>query len=237
MGSYGIGPARIVAAAIEQGADERGIVWPPSIAPWQVHLVALGKDGEPERETADGLYEELRAGGTEVLYDDRDAGPGEKLTDAELGSFFESATAAAGDGVEAKAIANWVTGDLVALAREAELEPTATAATPEALAALVGLVTAGSVNRGGAREVLAVLVRDGGEPAAIVERLDLGASDSGELEAIVEQAIGDQPDAAAKVKAGEGKAIGAIVGAVMRETRGKADGGEVTRLIRAKLGL
>jgi aspartyl-tRNA(Asn)/glutamyl-tRNA(Gln) amidotransferase subunit B len=157
--------------------------------------------------------------------------------DAELGSFFESATAAAGDGVEAKAIANWVTGDLVALAREAELEPTATAATPEALAALVGLVTAGSVNRGGAREVLAVLVRDGGEPAAIVERLDLGASDSGELEAIVEQAIGDQPDAAAKVKAGEGKAIGAIVGAVMRETRGKADGGEVTLLIRAKLGL
>ena len=157
--------------------------------------------------------------------------------DAELGSFFESATAAAGDDVEAKAIANWVTGDLVALAREAELEPTATAATPEALAALVGLVTGGSVNRGGAREVLAVLVRDGGEPAAIVERLDLGASDSGELEAIVEQAIADQPDAAAKVKAGEGKAIGAIVGAVMRETRGKADGGEVTRLIRAKLGL
>jgi aspartyl-tRNA(Asn)/glutamyl-tRNA(Gln) amidotransferase subunit B len=157
--------------------------------------------------------------------------------DAELGSFFESATAAAGDGVEAKAIANWVTGDLVALAREAELEPTATGATPEALAALVGLVTAGSVNRGGAREVLAVLVRDGGEPAAIVERLDLGASDSGELEAIVEQAIADQPDAAAKVKAGEGKAIGAIVGAVMRETRGKADGGEVTLLIRAKLGL
>jgi aspartyl-tRNA(Asn)/glutamyl-tRNA(Gln) amidotransferase subunit B len=157
--------------------------------------------------------------------------------DAELGSFFESATAAAGDDVEAKAIANWVTGDLVALAREAELEPTATAATPEALAALVGLVTAGSVNRGGAREVLAVLVRDGGEPAAIVERLDLGASDSGELEAIVEQAIADQPDAAAKVKAGEGKAIGAIVGAVMRETRGKADGGEVTLLIRAKLGL
>ena len=46
MGSYGIGPARIVAAAIEQGADEQGIVWPRSIAPWQVHLVALGKAGE-----------------------------------------------------------------------------------------------------------------------------------------------------------------------------------------------
>jgi prolyl-tRNA synthetase len=84
MGSYGIGPARIVAAAIEQGADERGIVWPASIAPWQAHLVSLAKAGEEEREAADRLYEELVAGGVEVLYDDRDAGPGEKLTDAEL---------------------------------------------------------------------------------------------------------------------------------------------------------
>jgi prolyl-tRNA synthetase len=84
MGSYGIGPARIVAAAIEQGADERGIVWPASLAPWQVQLVSLAKAGEAEREAADGLYEALREGGAEVLYDDRDAGPGEKLTDAEL---------------------------------------------------------------------------------------------------------------------------------------------------------
>jgi prolyl-tRNA synthetase len=84
MGSYGLGPARIVAAAIEQRADERGIVWPKALAPWQVHLVSLAKAGEPEREAADRLYEELRASGAEVLYDDRDAGPGQKLTDAEL---------------------------------------------------------------------------------------------------------------------------------------------------------
>jgi prolyl-tRNA synthetase len=84
MGSYGIGPARILAAAIEQGADERGIVWPLAIAPWQVHLVSLAKAGEPEREAAEQLYEQLLAEGLEVLYDDRDAGPGEKLTDAEL---------------------------------------------------------------------------------------------------------------------------------------------------------
>ncbi|HET7588656.1 MAG TPA: proline--tRNA ligase [Solirubrobacterales bacterium] len=84
MGSYGIGPARIVAAAIEQRADERGIVWPRAISPWQIHLVSLAKAGEPEREAADRLYEELEAAGAEVLYDDRDAGPGEKLTDAEL---------------------------------------------------------------------------------------------------------------------------------------------------------
>ncbi len=84
MGCYGIGPARIIAAAIEQGADGRGIVWPEAIAPWQVHLVSLAKAGEPERAAAEGIYEELREAGAEVLFDDRDAGPGEKLTDAEL---------------------------------------------------------------------------------------------------------------------------------------------------------
>jgi prolyl-tRNA synthetase len=84
MGSYGIGPARIVAASIEQRADERGIVWPRSIAPWSIHLVSLAKSGEPERDAADRLYEELQSAGAEVLYDDRDAGTGEKLTDAEL---------------------------------------------------------------------------------------------------------------------------------------------------------
>ncbi len=62
MGSYGIGPARDVAAAIEQRADEKGIVWPRSLAPWQVHLVALGKAGEPTIEAADRLYEELERG-------------------------------------------------------------------------------------------------------------------------------------------------------------------------------
>jgi prolyl-tRNA synthetase len=84
MGSYGIGPARIVAAAIEQRADERGIVWPRALAPWDIHLVSLAKAGEAEREAAERLYEELRDGGVEVLYDERDAGPGQKLTDAEL---------------------------------------------------------------------------------------------------------------------------------------------------------
>ena len=84
MGCYGIGPARIVAAAIEQGADERGIVWGPGLAPWGIHLVSLAKEGEPEREAADKLYEELREAGAEVVYDDRAIGAGGKLTDAEL---------------------------------------------------------------------------------------------------------------------------------------------------------
>jgi prolyl-tRNA synthetase len=84
MACYGIGPARIVAAAVEQFADEHGISWPKALAPFAVHLVALGKPGTPERGTADGLYATLLAGGVEVLYDDRDLGPGEKFAEAEL---------------------------------------------------------------------------------------------------------------------------------------------------------
>jgi prolyl-tRNA synthetase len=85
MGSYGIGPARIAAAAVEQTADERGIAWPRSLAPFDIELVGLGKAGTEERALADDLYAQLGAAGAEVLYDDRDgAGPGEKFADAEL---------------------------------------------------------------------------------------------------------------------------------------------------------
>jgi prolyl-tRNA synthetase len=84
MGSYGIGPARIAAAAVEQGADEHGIAWPRSLAPFDVELVGLGKPGSEERALADALYEDLRGAGLDVLYDDRDLGPGGKFADAEL---------------------------------------------------------------------------------------------------------------------------------------------------------
>ena len=84
MGSYGIGPARIAAAAVEQFADERGIAWPRAIAPWDVELVVLGKGETPEREAAEQLYADLQEAGVDVLFDDRDAGPGAKFADAEL---------------------------------------------------------------------------------------------------------------------------------------------------------
>ena len=84
MGSYGIGPARIVAAAVEQFADEHGISWPRALAPFAVHLVGIGKAGTSEREAAERLYETLAGGGLEVLYDNREIGPGEKFADAEL---------------------------------------------------------------------------------------------------------------------------------------------------------
>jgi prolyl-tRNA synthetase len=84
MGSYGIGPARIAAAAVEQFADEQGISWPRSIAPWDVHVVTAGKPGTEEAKAAEELYARLRAIGLDVLLDDRAAGAGEKFADAEL---------------------------------------------------------------------------------------------------------------------------------------------------------
>jgi prolyl-tRNA synthetase len=84
MGCYGFGPARAAAAAVEQYADEHGISWPRSMAPFDAELVVIGSPGTDERAFADGLYEELQALGLETLYDERDAGPGEKFADAEL---------------------------------------------------------------------------------------------------------------------------------------------------------
>ena len=85
MGSYGIGPARTAAAVVEQSHDEAGIVWPKSVAPFDVHLVLIGEPGSPQAELADRLVDELGEAGLEVLYDDREGmSPGEKFVEAEL---------------------------------------------------------------------------------------------------------------------------------------------------------
>jgi prolyl-tRNA synthetase len=85
MGCYGIGVTRIVAAAIEQNHDERGIIWPDPIAPFNVVLVPLNLDkSEAVRAASEALYAQFCAAGIEVLYDDRDARPGVKFADAEL---------------------------------------------------------------------------------------------------------------------------------------------------------
>jgi prolyl-tRNA synthetase len=85
MGCYGIGVTRIVAAAIEQNHDERGIIWPEPLAPFLVVLVPINAQKSYRvREVADKLYADLTAAGIEVLYDDRDARPGVKFADAEL---------------------------------------------------------------------------------------------------------------------------------------------------------
>jgi aspartyl-tRNA(Asn)/glutamyl-tRNA(Gln) amidotransferase subunit B len=152
----------------------------------------------------------------------------------ELAAYFERALQA--DDAHPQALANWLSGELVA--RLGDEDPAASKVAPEALARLVALVRAKQVTSGAAKQVLDALVAEGGDPEAIVEAQGLGALGGGdELAGIVARALESDPDAVAKLKAGNMKAIGPIVGFVMRETKGRADGGEVNRLVREQLGL
>jgi aspartyl-tRNA(Asn)/glutamyl-tRNA(Gln) amidotransferase subunit B len=154
----------------------------------------------------------------------------------ELGDYYERALASNG-GVDPVTLANWIPPLVERIG--SDTDPGATKVTPSSLAALAKLVSDKAISRDAAREVLTLLVAEGGEPAAIVEREGLGAisaADAG-LAAIVAAAIGAHADAAEKVRQGNEKAIGPIVGHVMRETKGRADGGEIRRLVREQLGL
>jgi aspartyl-tRNA(Asn)/glutamyl-tRNA(Gln) amidotransferase subunit B len=165
---------------------------------------------------------------------------------SELGDYFEAALVAVGeDAPPAQALANWITGDLVTRLGDGEdaaagssADPSRSNVRPEALASLVAMVAARRVSSGAGRRVLDVLVAEGGEPEAIVAAEGLAAmDDAGELEAIVAAALAANADAAERVRQGNPKAIGPIVGHVMRETKGRADGTEVSRLINRKLGI
>jgi aspartyl-tRNA(Asn)/glutamyl-tRNA(Gln) amidotransferase subunit B len=156
---------------------------------------------------------------------------------AELGDFYEAALSesqAGGDGAGARSLANWTTNELTA--RIGDADPAATKLEPKAFSRLVEMVGAKEISASAGRDVLDLLVSEGGDPAALVEAKGLGRAGEDELEAIVERAIADNPDAVEKIRAGKGQAVGAIVGAVMRETKGRADGGEVQRMIRERLG-
>ncbi len=154
----------------------------------------------------------------------------------EVGDFFEAALGAGADPApEPQQLANWVVVELLGRLDGVE-DPASSNVTPAALAALVGLVGAKRVTVGAGRTVLERLIAGGGDPAAIVEAEGLAAMDGGdELAAIVAAALEANPDAAQRVKEGNAKAIGPIVGHVMRETRGRADGTEVSRLIAEQL--
>jgi len=151
---------------------------------------------------------------------------------ADLSDFFEKARQEA----DARPLANWLGDDVV---REVgDGDPAQTRLTPSALAGLVMMVRDREVSRDGARQVLSRLVAEGGDPRAVVEAEGLGAVGGEDaLLPAVRAALEAQPDVAAKIRAGQTKAIGAIIGHVMRETKGRADGGEVTRFVRAELGL
>jgi aspartyl-tRNA(Asn)/glutamyl-tRNA(Gln) amidotransferase subunit B len=157
---------------------------------------------------------------------------------ADLGDYFEQALAGRVEPTApAQLLANWVIVELAPRLRDGE-EAGGSKVTPAALALLCGVLADGYVSVGAARQVLDRLAAEGGDPMVIIEAEDLAApAGSDGLLEVVEAAIGANEDAAERVKGGNAKAIGPIVGYVMRETKGRADGGEVTRLVHEQLGI
>jgi aspartyl-tRNA(Asn)/glutamyl-tRNA(Gln) amidotransferase subunit B len=155
----------------------------------------------------------------------------------ELADFYEEALEGNGSHPpEPVPLANWVTNELTA--RLGDEDPQESNVSPAALAQLVGLVATKKVTNAGAKLVLDKLVEQGGDPAAIVESEGLGAmEDSGELDGAIDAALAANPDIAERLRSGDMKPMGVIIGHVMRETKGRADGGEVTSRVRSKLGL
>jgi aspartyl-tRNA(Asn)/glutamyl-tRNA(Gln) amidotransferase subunit B len=155
----------------------------------------------------------------------------------ELADYFEEALAADGDAGPVE-VANWIPQLVERIGKDAD--PAASRVSPAALASLAGLVASKRVSRDAGRDVLTMLVAEGGDPETIVEREGLQAlsseADGDGLGEIVARALVAEPDAAAKVADGNQKALGPLVGFVMRETKGRADGGEVRRLILERLG-
>jgi aspartyl-tRNA(Asn)/glutamyl-tRNA(Gln) amidotransferase subunit B len=165
---------------------------------------------------------------------------------AELGDYFEAALAAPVEPAPpAQALANWISSDLLARLEDdagagggAGGDPLSSRVKPAAMASLVGMAASKLISVGAARQVLDRLVAEGGDPRAIVEVEGLAAmGDAEDLGAIVAAALAANADAAERVRSGNVKAIGPIVGYVMRETKGRADGGDVTKLVNEQLGI
>jgi len=179
---------------------------------------------------------------------------------AELGDYFEAALAAPVEPAPpAQALANWISGELIGRLQvgaraggeatdgeraggegveSADADPNHSRVQPAAIATLVGLAFAKQISVGAARQVLDRLVAEGGDPLEIVEAEGLAAIEGGDdLAAVVAAALAANADAAERVRAGNAKAIGPIVGHVMRETKGRADGGAVTKLVHEQLGI
>ena len=195
---------------------------------------------EELRAIAEAALPELPAARAERFQADLGIAPGAARDLAfrkELADYFEATLAARADGEPSPSeIANWIPQLVERIG--SDTDPAASKVTPQALAALAALVVGKAISRDAGREVLTRLVADGGDPETIVEQEGLAAisADDGDgLVTIVDAALAADPDAADKVRAGNMKAIGPLVGYVMRETKGRADGGEVTKLIRDRV--
>ncbi|MEE8599804.1 Asp-tRNA(Asn)/Glu-tRNA(Gln) amidotransferase subunit GatB [Euzebya tangerina] len=162
-----------------------------------------------------------------------DAGDAVVLYDAGLVPLLDAALAAKQPGVDANEATKWLTNEVAAWQNE-HGRPATEVLSGEDLAALLALIADGTLAKGGARKVLADVMAGKGSPTELAADHEQ-VSDTGELERIVEQVIAEQADAAQKVRDGNTKAIGALVGGVMRATQGKANPAVVNQLLAEKL--
>ncbi len=153
--------------------------------------------------------------------------------DRTVADWFEQVLAA---GADARAAANWITGEVFRRLKDTDGAIEEVAVTPEQLAELIRVVTAGTISGSAAKEVFAVMWDDGGGPAQIIEDRGLQqVSDTGELEGQVDAVIAEYADAADKIRGGDDKPIQFLMGMVMKATRGKANPQMVQQLLRGKL--
>jgi aspartyl-tRNA(Asn)/glutamyl-tRNA(Gln) amidotransferase subunit B len=151
--------------------------------------------------------------------------------DRDLAAFYEEVAAEA----DPKQASNWISGDFRALLNESGTDVSGSKVTPGHMAELIGLVGDGKVSRSAARTVLDEVFETGDRPAEVVERRGLGAVEADELEGVVDGVISSNPEEAERVRGGDKKVVGFLMGQVMKATRGNADGGRARELLLRKL--
>ena len=178
------------------------------------------------------LPDEMRARFIEQ-YGLSDYDAGVLVADRDLAVFYEEV--AGSPGVDPKQAANWITVELRGRLNEAGVDISGSRVAPERMAELIALVGGGTISRSAAKDVLDRVVETGESPTAVVEREGLAAVGSDELGGVVDEVISANPEEAERVRAGDQKVIGFLIGQVMRATRGNADGGRARELILQKL--
>ena len=154
-------------------------------------------------------------------------------SDADLADFYEKV--AASEATDPKQAANWISGELRARLNETGTSVSESRMTPEAMAELIGLIQTGTVSRSAAKDVLGTVFETGESPSVVVEREGLASMGGDELSGMVDEVIAGNPDEADRIRSGDKKVIGFLVGQVMKATRGNADGRRVRQLLMEKL--
>jgi aspartyl-tRNA(Asn)/glutamyl-tRNA(Gln) amidotransferase subunit B len=152
-------------------------------------------------------------------------------SDSNLAAFYEKVAAEA----DPKQAANWISGELRARLNEAGVDISESKVTPEYLVDLITLIETGTISRSAAKDVLGIAFESGDSPSAIVEREGLASVSGDELSGMVDEIVAANPDEAQRVRMGDKKVVGFLVGQVMRATRGSADGSRVRQLLLEKL--